>query len=81
MHVFRKKFATFKLDLELQLRSIFNFSFSHKLQVFAPALIGISRNRIDQFILVNCFLFCVSFLNLFGKFSVIFVLDVIERFL
>ena len=45
----------FKQDLELQLRSICNFSSKHKLQLFPPALIEFSRDKIDQYIL-NCFL-------------------------
>ena len=48
-HAFHEKFATlFKQDIELQLRSICNFSSRHKLQLFPPALTELTRDKIDQ---------------------------------
>ena len=38
----------FKQDLELQLRSICNFSSRHKLQLFPPALIELARDKFED---------------------------------
>ena len=59
-HFMKISLRLFKLDLELYLRSICNFSSKHKLQLFPPALIELARDKMDHLIL-NCSLFSFNF--------------------
>ena len=58
----------FKQDLELQLRSICNFSSRHKLQLFPPALIELARDKIDQYILIPSYQLISHNVILYKKF-------------